>query len=115
MTMYLISFPGEAMVVPPAQFQDVVDSSHAVIEEAKQAGVFVFGGALDESIPPVRIGADGTVTDGGYPGRPVPEGGYTILDLPSREAAREWAARIAAACRCEQELRPFHHDPASAR
>ena len=53
MTKYLISFPSEAMVVPEEDFEAVVEASHAVIEEAKAAGVYVFGGGIDESVPPV--------------------------------------------------------------
>jgi hypothetical protein len=30
-----------------------------------------------------------------------------LLELPSREEAVAWAARLAKACRCEQELRVF--------
>jgi hypothetical protein len=41
------------------------------------------------------------------------EGGYTVLELASREAALEWAAKIAEACRCAQEVRAFQYDPAS--
>ena len=37
--------------------------------------------------------------------------GPTVLDLPSREAALEWAAKIAKACRCNQEVREFMPDP----
>ena len=113
MTKYLISFPSEAMVVPEEDFDAVVDSSHAVIEEAKAAGVYVFGGGINEGVAPVRVAGDGTVTEGTYPGHTVPNGGYTILELPSREAALEWAAKIAVACRCPQELRQFGYDPAS--
>ncbi|WP_323183206.1 hypothetical protein [Streptomyces phaeochromogenes] len=54
-----------------------------------------------------------TVTDGTYPDTRVPNGGYTILELPSREAALEWAAKIAVACRCSREVRAFGYDPAS--
>jgi hypothetical protein len=113
MAKYLISFPGEAMVIPEGEFEAVVESSHAVIEEAKAAGVYVFGGGIDESVEPVLVAADGTVTQGTYPGHKVPNGGYTVLELPSREAAIEWAAKIAVACRCSQELRQFQFDPAS--
>ncbi|HEU4666075.1 MAG TPA: YciI family protein [Arthrobacter sp.] len=113
MTKYLISFPGEAMQVPEEDFEAVVKDSHAVIEEAKAAGVYVFGGGIDENVAPVRVAGDGTVTEGTYPGHTVPNGGYTILELPSREAALEWAAKIAVACRCAQEVREFHFDPAS--
>lgn len=112
MTKYLISFPGEAMVVAAEDFEAVVEDSHAVIEEAKAAGVYVFGGGINEGVAPVLVDAAGTVTEGTHPGHRVPNGGYTILELPSREAAIEWAAKIAAACRCAQELRQFQYDPA---
>ena len=41
------------------------------------------------------------------------DGGLTVLELPSREEAIAWAARIAEACRCDQELREFGCDPQS--
>ncbi|WPU08620.1 YciI family protein [Pseudarthrobacter oxydans] len=113
MTKYLISFPGEAMVVPEEEFEAVVEDSHAVIEEAKAAGVYVFGGGINEAVAPVLVAGDGTVTEGTYPGPGVPNGGYAILELPSRQAALEWAAKIAVACRCAQEVREFQFDPAS--
>jgi hypothetical protein len=55
-----------------------------------------------------------TASRGTYPDTRVPNGGYTILELPSREAALEWAAKIAVACRCSQEVRAFGYDPASS-
>ncbi|MDO7882143.1 YciI family protein [Salinibacterium soli] len=113
MTKYLISFPGEAMVLTPEEFVQAGIDAHAVLREAKAAGVWVFGGGLSEEVAPVRVSADGTVTPGTYePTRRI-EGGYSILDLPSREAALEWAAKFAAACRCDQEVREFMDDPES--
>lgn len=113
MAKYLISFPSAAMVVPPDKFEAVTRDSHAVIEEAKAAGVYVFGGGIDESVPPVLVSADGTFTEGGYPWAPPLNGGFTVLELPSRADAIAWAARLAKACRCQQELRVFGYDPAS--
>jgi hypothetical protein len=113
MTKYLISFPSGAMVFPDEDLQAVWDASHAVVEDAKDAGVWVFGGGIDESVPPVLVDADGTVTEGTYPQTKQLEGGYTVLELPSREAALEWAAKIAVACRCAQEVRAFQYDPAN--
>ena len=40
-------------------------------------------------------------------------GGFTVLELPTREDAVEWARKIAVACRCSQELREFGYDPDS--
>jgi len=113
MAKYLISFPSAAMVVPDGEWEAVVRDSHAVIEEAKAADVYVFGGGIDENVPPALISADGTSVEGGYPwARPL-DGGFTVLELPSREEAVAWAARIAKACRCDQELRAFGFDPQS--
>jgi hypothetical protein len=36
-----------------------------------------------------------------------------MLELPDREAAVGWAAKIATSCRCPQELREFMYDPIS--
>lgn len=110
---YLISFPSAAMVVSGAELEAAGRDSRAVIDAAKVAGVYVFGGGIDERVPPVRVSADGTVADGGYPWAPPLTGGFAVFDLPSREDAVAWAARIARACRCDQELRVFGFDPAS--
>jgi hypothetical protein len=110
---YLISFPSAAMVVPDGDWEAVARDAHAVIDEAKAAGVYVFGGGIDEAVPPALVAADGTVAEGGYPWAPRLDGGLTVLELPSREAAVAWAARIAKACRCDQELRVFQFDPQS--
>jgi hypothetical protein len=112
MTRYLISFPSNAMDhIPEAQMPDVAEAAHAVVQEAKDAGVFVFAGGLDDDMDPVTVAGDGTVTDGSYPETKELSGGFTIVDVPSREAALEWAAKIAVACRCGQEVRAFMFDP----
>ncbi|GAB3535742.1 hypothetical protein GCM10027403_14210 [Arthrobacter tecti] len=113
MTKYLISFPSAAMVVPDEEMQAVSDASHAVVQEAKDAGVWVFGGGINESVPPVMVDGDGTVTEGTYAQTKQLEGGYAVLEVASREAALEWAAKFATACRCAQEVREFGYDPAS--
>ncbi|QDW66720.1 YciI family protein [Luteimonas granuli] len=113
MAKYLISFPGAAMVVPDDEWEAVVRDSHVVIEEAKAAGVYVFGGGIDEGVPPVLVSATGAIAQGGYPWAPPLNGGFTVLELTSRGEAVAWAARIAKACRCDQELRVFGYDPQS--
>ncbi len=113
MAKYLISFPSAAMVVPRDEFGTVGRDAHAVIDQAKAAGVYVFGGGIDESVPPALVSAEGAIAEGGYPWAPTLDGGFTVLELPSREEAVAWAARIAKACRCSQELRVFQFDPQS--
>ncbi|MGN6555343.1 MAG: YciI family protein [Verrucomicrobiota bacterium] len=113
MAKYLISFPSAAMVVSDGEWEAAGRDAHAVIDEAKAAGVYVFAGGIDENVAPVRVSADGRVVDGGYSWAPPLNGGFTVLELSSREEAVAWAARIAKACRCDQELRVFGVDPQS--
>lgn len=113
MAKYLISFPSAAMVVPDGEWETVGRDAHAVIDEAKAAGVYVFAGGIDEGVAPVLVAADGSADEGGYPWAPSLDGGFTVLELPTRADAIAWAARIAKACRCRQELRVFGSDPRS--
>ncbi|MFO0913762.1 MAG: transcription initiation protein [Pirellulales bacterium] len=113
MAKYLISFPAAAMNVPQDELEAVGQDARAVIAEAKAAGVYVFGGGIDESVAPVLVSADGSVNEGGYPWAPPLNGGFTVLELASRADAIAWAARLAKACRCDQELRVFGFDPES--
>lgn len=113
MTRYLISFPGGAMNhIPAEEFPAVGEAAHAVVREAIDAGVWVFGGGLAENVDPVMVSGDGTITAGTYPQTKELDGGFSVIDVPTREAALEWAAKIAAACRCDQEIREFMPDPA---
>ncbi len=111
MSRYLISFPGRAMNVPEGDLADVADAAHAVVEEARLAGVFVFAGGLDEDVGPVLVAADGTITEGSYPETEELSGGFAIIEVASRQEALEWARKLAVACRCDQEVRVFMDDP----
>ena len=108
MARYLISFPSGVMEEVGPQ---VARDAHAVIREAKDAGVYLFSGGLDEDVEPVMVAGDGTVTAGTYPQTKELNGGFTVVDVPTREAALEWAAKLAVACRCTQEVREFQFDP----
>jgi hypothetical protein len=57
MTKYLISFPASAMDVPAEELGAVGEAARAVIREAKKAGVYVFGGGINEDVAP-RMVAD---------------------------------------------------------
>jgi hypothetical protein len=106
----MISFDDGAMTFPEEQIPAVAEAAHAVIEEAMDAGVWVFSGGLHPIEEVSVVAADGTVTDG--PESKAYVGGFTIVDVPSREEALEWAGKIAVACRCAQEVRAFGADPA---
>ena len=53
---YLISFPSAAMDVSGDELPAVADAAHAVIRDAREAGVYVFGGGLNEDVAPVLGG-----------------------------------------------------------
>jgi hypothetical protein len=117
MPYYLISFEKGSMDhIPGPEWPEVGKASHEVVREAKDAGVFIFGGGLDYDngdVDPGVVAVDGTVTNGPYPEGKGLIGGLTIVDVPTREAALEWAAKIAVACRCAQDVRKFMYDPES--
>jgi hypothetical protein len=111
MTRYLISFGAHAMDhIPDEDGPDVGKAAHAVVQEAVNAGVWVFG-AGRESEKASIVATDGTVSDGPYPEANEVIGGFSIIDVPSREQALAWAAKIAVACRCAQEVRELLPDP----
>jgi hypothetical protein len=111
MTRYLISFDDGAMTFRAEELPDVAEAAHVVAQEAKDTGVWVFGGGLYSREEVSVVATDGTVTDGPYPESKAYIGGFAVVDVPSREEALEWAAKIAVACRCAQEVREFVPDP----
>jgi hypothetical protein len=110
MTQYLISFPDGAMAFPEEELRDVAKAAQEVVQKAKDAGVWVFGGGVKGHEASV-VATDGMVTDGPYPESKEHLGGFAVVDVPSHEAALEWAAKIAVACRCAQEVRELLPDP----
>ena len=108
MTQYLISFGAHAMDhIPGEDMPAVAKAAHAVVQDAVNARVLVCTGGLEDQRASIAA-TDGTVTDGPYP---ETIGGLTVIEVPSREEALEWAAKLAVACRCAQEVREFGPDP----
>jgi hypothetical protein len=111
MTQYLISFDDGAMDhISDEELPDVGKATHAVVQEAVNAGVWVFGAGLERQKASV-VATDGMVTDGPYPEIKEVIGGFVVVDVATRDEALEWAASFAAACRCAQEVRQIMPDP----
>jgi hypothetical protein len=72
--------------------------------------VWVFSAGLESQRASV-VATDGTVADGPYPQTKEVLGGFAVVDVPSRDEALEWAAKIAVACPCAQEVRELLPDP----
>ena len=112
MPKYLISFDDGAMTFPREELPEVARASHAVVDQAKAAGVWVFGAGLFSQQASI-VAPDGTITGGPYPETKAVIGGFSVVDVPTREEALAWAAKIAEACRCAQEVRVLIDDPDS--
>lgn len=110
MTRYLISFDDGTMVIPEAELAGVGEAAHAVVREAKDAGVWVTGGGVMTQRASI-VDTDGMVTDGPYPEAKAVIGGFSIVDVASRDLALDWAAKFAVACRTPQEVREIMDDP----
>ena len=78
MPMYLISFPSAAMVVAHEELPAVSVASRAVVEEARAAGVWGFGGGIDGSVPPGRVGGGGAGVPRAYEQAGPIEGGQAV-------------------------------------
>lgn len=111
MTRYLISFDAGAMDhIPEEEMPEVGAAAHAVVQEALNAGVWIFGIGLEAQRASI-VATDGTVTDGPYPETMGGLGGFSLIEVSSRDEAVAWAAKIAEACRCAQEVWELLPDP----
>jgi hypothetical protein len=110
MTRYLISFDDGWMTFPEEDLPAVAEAALAVAHEAQEAGVWVYSAGLERQRASI-VDTDGIVTDGPFPETKEVIGGFAVVDVPSRDEALEWAAKIAAACRCAQEVREILPEP----
>ena len=113
MPRYLISFDDGAMDhITADELPAVGEAAHAVVRAAKAAGVWIFGGGLLRQQARI-VGTGGTVSLGPLPETKAVLGGFSIIEVPALGEALAWAARMAAACRCAQEVRQIMFDPES--
>ena len=83
----------------------------AVMNEMREAGVYVFAGGLEED-PETGFSADPTsdetvVTDGPFVETKEYLGGFAVIDVANDDAAKMWARKVAEACGWPQEVRRF--------
>lgn len=113
MPRYLISFDDGSMDhIPNGDWPAVSEASHAVVRDAKAAGIWIFGGGVLRQKSTI-VATDGTVTIGPMPEVKAVIGGFSIIEVASLKEALAWAARIAESCRCAQEVREIMFDPES--
>lgn len=110
MPRYMISFNDGDMQVADDEWEQVAAAAHSVMREAMDAGAWIVGGGFLGFNPHV-VAADGSVTSGPLAASPVHIGGFTVVEVADEDEADHWAARIALACRCPQEVRRIMDDP----
>lgn len=112
MPEYLIMFNDEWV---PDQSPDDLRSksatSHALLDQMKAAGVFVYAeGGIDASTALFSVetkGGQAVFTDGPFVETKEHLGGFTVIDVPDDETAREWAGRMALTLDWPQEVHRF--------
>jgi hypothetical protein len=99
---------------PPEFLEPIMRDIHALMDEMKAAGVWVFEGGLHPASTStvVRLqGDDILMTDGPYIEGKEHVGGFSIIKAPDLDAALEWARKLARAIRSLPiEVRPFQGD-----
>ena len=114
MKMYLLSVYQPDGDAPPPEFLDpIMRRVHALQDELKSAGAWVFSGGLhDPSTATVVRVKDGDVvtTDGPYIEGKEHIGGFTIIRAPNLDAALEWGRKAARAITLPIEVRPFQDE-----
>lgn len=111
MTHYLLTiYQPDGGPPPPEVMAPVIRDLHALNEEMKAAGAWVFSRGLHEAstatVVRVREG-EPIMTDGPYVESKEHVGGFWIINAPDLDAALAWATRAARATTLPIEVRPF--------
>ncbi len=123
MTRYLLSIYQPDDPPPPevmAQMDQIMANVNALVQETKDAGVWVFNGGLHDanSATVVQLkGSDVLLTDGPYAEGKEHIGGFLIVEAPDLDAALAWARKLAGVLSDGSEslpieVRPFQTDGA---
>ena len=94
---------------PAVEADGYVGAWRKYYEAMIEAGIYVGGNPLDvpETATMVRLrDSKRQIQDGPYASTKEQLGGFTLLELPSLDAALEWAARCPAASYGAVEVRP---------
>lgn len=123
MTQYLLSIYQPDGDIPPADvpltpdgrnLQEVMRDVHALNDEMKKAGAWVFAGGLHPVSTATVVRATGRnrdllTTDGPFAEAKEHLGGFTVIRATDLDAALDWAGKLAQAITLPIEVRPFQH------
>jgi hypothetical protein len=122
MAQYLLNIYQPDGPPPPevmAQMDEVMANVYALVQEAKDAGVWVFDGGLHDATTATVVqvkGGDVLMTDGPYAEGKEHIGGFMIVEAPDLDAALVWARKLANVLSdgtesLPIEVRPFQASP----
>jgi len=111
MTLYLLSvYQPDGDPPPPEVLGPIMRQVHALQDELKAAGAWVFSGGLHAPSTATVVRAQAgevLVTDGPYVEGKEHIGGFTIIKAPNLDVALRWGQRLAQATSLPIEVRPF--------
>jgi len=114
MAQYLLSVhsvEGEVGAAPSdEEMQRYMEQIHALEDELKSAGAWVFGGALHgpDTATVVRVANDQVLTtDGPFAEAREHLGGFYIIEAEDLDAALAWASKVTTIVTKPIEVRPF--------
>ncbi|RNL80910.1 YciI family protein [Nocardioides marmorisolisilvae] len=115
MPEYLIAFNQEW--VPELTEDDLTEANRRLtplLAEMEAAGVWVFGGGLEENAPVVGVdlvAGKPVVMDGPYAETKEHLGGFCVVRVEDQAAALHWAQKVAVACGWPQQVHLFGAPP----
>jgi hypothetical protein len=111
MKLYLLSvYQPDGNPPPPEVLEPIMRKVHALQDELKAAGAWVFSAGLHEASTATVVrakGGDVITTDGPYIEGKEHIGGFTVIKAPDLDAALEWARKSAMAITLPIEVRPL--------
>lgn len=91
----------------PAASIAIVEAHNGYGSALDDAGVDVFGAALDWPDTAATVRENGIVTDGPFAEAREQIGGIYVIDVPDRDTALRWAKRVPASPSLTVEVRPL--------
>ena len=110
LSRYLISFDDGAMDhISEHELPAVGDAAREVVRRAKLAGIWLFGCGIQRQQTHI-VAIDGSISNCPFLETKAVVGGFSIIEVATREVAIQWASEFAHACRCAQEVREILYD-----
>jgi hypothetical protein len=106
MKRYLLSIMQPEGALEPEKLEPIMRDVANLIDEMRDAGVWVFNGGLTPPSSATVVRGD-LVTDGPFAEGKEHVGGLCVIEAPDLDAALTWARKASQATTLPIEVRPF--------